>query len=615
MAKEIAIGDFLYRIKRPIELKPTKLYKLVTVKLAHKGVVLREEKQGRAINSKMYEVKKGDFILSGIDARNGAFGIVPKELDNAIVTNDFWYFDIDEKIVDKHFFLELTATKWFDEICRKGSDGTTQRIRLQKSKFFKQEVTIPSIDEQKKLIEKFQSFKPNRTALQSELAHQQTLLKKLRQQVLQEAIEGKLTADWRTRHSPPVEGWQAKPSGVVSRAAINYFNLPYNPALRQRAKELRKAGNLSEVLFWKQVRNKQFKDLDFDRQKIIGNYITDFYCPSLQTVIEIDGSSHDNKQEYDRKRDKYLQGLGLTVIHIMDSDVKKNIAGVMRWLGKHGAFTPARLAGALSRGRTTPSSLRDATPPEEGNCESVGALLERVRVERERLVKDKKIKRQRALPPISEDEKPFELPKGWEWCRLGELCSKTGSGSTPSGGKSAYIAEGIKFIRSQNVYNNGLRWNKEAHIPQVIHDQMSGTKLLPNDLLLNITGGSIGRCCILSSDFDSGNINQHIAIIRLVFTNLTSYFHKVICSNFFQNEIITVQTGSGREGLPKNRMDNMLVPLPPLSEQKAIVTKVEKLLALCDQLKTQITQNQNHAKALMQAVLKEAFAHSSEPVE
>lgn len=71
----------------------------------HNGIVLREEKQGSLIKSNMYEVHKGDFILSGIDARNGAFGIIPEALDKAIVTNDFWYFELDENIVNKYFFL------------------------------------------------------------------------------------------------------------------------------------------------------------------------------------------------------------------------------------------------------------------------------------------------------------------------------------------------------------------------------------------------------------------------------------------------------------------------------------------------------------------------------
>ncbi len=135
-SKTVLIDDFLKRIRRPVKIENDKNYKLVTVKLHHKGVVLRSIKSGAEIRAnKMYEVKTGDFILSGIDARNGAFGIVTQELDGAIVTNDFWYFGVDENIISKRLFLELTQTSWFDDICRKGSDGTTQRIRLQKHKF------------------------------------------------------------------------------------------------------------------------------------------------------------------------------------------------------------------------------------------------------------------------------------------------------------------------------------------------------------------------------------------------------------------------------------------------------------------------------------------------
>ncbi len=200
----VLIGDFLHRIRRSIELIDSDKYKLVTIKMKHKGVVLREEKLASNIKSKMYVVKEGDFILSGIDARNGAFGIVPKELDGAIVTNDFWYFDIDESIVDKLFFLELTTTQWFDEICRKGSDGTTQRIRLQKNKFFNQKINLPPLEEQSTFIAQFRKSKLHNDNLQAELTYQQTLLKKLRQKILQEAIEGKLTQDWRA-DNPDIE--------------------------------------------------------------------------------------------------------------------------------------------------------------------------------------------------------------------------------------------------------------------------------------------------------------------------------------------------------------------------------------------------------------------------
>jgi very-short-patch-repair endonuclease len=128
------------------------------------------------------------------------------------------------------------------------------------------------------------------------------------------------------------------PKKQRSRNTKNYMKLPYNPKLKERARELRKAGNLSEVLFWKQVRNKQFKGFDFDRQKIIGNYIVDFYCANCNVVIEIDGSSHDEKMEYDAKRDAYLKSLGLTVIHIPVVDVMKNMDAVMSMLIDHPAL-------------------------------------------------------------------------------------------------------------------------------------------------------------------------------------------------------------------------------------------------------------------------------------
>ena len=81
---------------------------------------------------------------------------------------------------------------------------------------------------------------------------------------------------------------------------VQLEQLPYNPALKQRARELRQACNLSEVLFWKAIKNKQLNGLDFDRQRVIGNYIVDFYCHEQALVVEIDGSSHNDKQAYDR---------------------------------------------------------------------------------------------------------------------------------------------------------------------------------------------------------------------------------------------------------------------------------------------------------------------------
>ncbi len=105
--------------------------------------------------------------------------------------------------------------------------------------------------------------------------------------------------------------------------------LPYNPDLKARTKKLRQAENLPEVLFWMQVNKKKFHQLDFDRQRVIGNYIVDFYVRKLGLVIEIDGSSHHYKQEYDIKREAYLISLGLRVYRIKVHDVMKRMADVL----------------------------------------------------------------------------------------------------------------------------------------------------------------------------------------------------------------------------------------------------------------------------------------------
>ncbi|MDQ0595537.1 very-short-patch-repair endonuclease [Chryseobacterium ginsenosidimutans] len=109
-------------------------------------------------------------------------------------------------------------------------------------------------------------------------------------------------------------------------------NLPYNPKLKTLLSGKRKAGILSEVIFWNQVRAKSFYRIDFDRQRIIGNYIVDFYVKKLGLVIEIDDWSHDFKKDDDEVRQKYLESLGLRIFRITDFDVKNNLGVVMKSL-------------------------------------------------------------------------------------------------------------------------------------------------------------------------------------------------------------------------------------------------------------------------------------------
>ena len=125
---------------------------------------------------------------------------------------------------------------------------------------------------------------------------------------------------------------------VVMRNLNNYKSLPFNPKLRERAKELRKSRNLCEVLLWQQINKRKFRDFDFDRQKIIGNYIVDFYCTNCHVVIEVDGSSHNDRAEYDHEREEFLTSLELTVIHIPASDILNRLKDVMLMLYNHPAL-------------------------------------------------------------------------------------------------------------------------------------------------------------------------------------------------------------------------------------------------------------------------------------
>ena len=106
-------------------------------------------------------------------------------------------------------------------------------------------------------------------------------------------------------------------------------NIPYNPELKERAKSLRKKGNFSEVVFWKQVHKGIFWKIDFDRQRIIGNYIVDFYVKALGLIVEIDGSSHNDKDTYDNNRESYFSSLGLVFFKVSDFRVLNDLDNVM----------------------------------------------------------------------------------------------------------------------------------------------------------------------------------------------------------------------------------------------------------------------------------------------
>lgn len=224
--------------------------------------------------------------------------------------------------------------------------------------------------------------------------------------------------------------------------------------------------------------------------------------------------------------------------------------------------------------------LTERHPDDEPACE----LLRHIRKERDILQKSKIAKKSQASESISEDEIPFDIPDTWEWVNLGWLCQKVGAGSTPKGGSAVYVSQGIKFLREQNVYDDGLHLDDVAYITEETHMDKLGSHVEAKDILMNITGGSIGRNSMVPDDFDTANTNQHVLIIRLVNKELRHYLHYCFSAPVILNQMFKKQVGD-KPGLSATKVENFLVPLPPLAEQKRIVARVEELLAVCDKLK------------------------------
>jgi type I restriction enzyme S subunit len=209
--------------------------------------------------------------------------------------------------------------------------------------------------------------------------------------------------------------------------------------------------------------------------------------------------------------------------------------------------------------------------------------------------------------PADNNDIPFTAPLGWSWTRVGTIALQTGSGSTPRGGKSAYADEGTPFLRSQNIYDDGLRLDDVVFINHETNKKMKRTQVKAKDLLLNITGGSIGRCARIPDEFAGANVSQHVAIIRTAASGTEDYLHLLVRSPFFQEYVVGEQTGAGRGGLPKNRMDRIPVPLPPLAEQRRILAKVDALMTFCDLLEAALTTADTTRTRLLEALLHEAL--------
>ena len=200
----------------------------------------------------------------------------------------------------------------------------------------------------------------------------------------------------------------------------------------------------------------------------------------------------------------------------------------------------------------------------------------------------------------------------WETRSLKSLATKIGSGATPAGGRESYFSEGIPLIRSMNVHFRGFDRTGLAFLSDQQADELSNVIVQANDVLLNITGASIGRVTIAPVEMAGARVNQHVTIIRPISELFSRFLLIFLASPSVQRMIDEIQVGATRQALTKAMIEQFAIPLPPLAEQKRIVAKVDELMALCDRLEAQQQEREEKHKALSRASLAR-FADAPTP--
>lgn len=239
-------------------------------------------------------------------------------------------------------------------------------------------------------------------------------------------------------------------------------------------------------------------------------------------------------------------------------------------------------------------------------------LLKRIKADKLQLMWDKKIKEEKPLPPISPDEVPYELPKGWVWCRLPDIVAfgKNSIKRGPFGSsirKEFFVTKGYKVYEQKNaIFNNFSLGN--YYIDELMFQRLEDFEVKPNDIIISCSG-TIGKVAVAPHDIRRGIINQ--ALLKLTLnTNivLNEYFAILFNAFIMQSDTLTNLKGTAIKNITSVQVLKQIpFPLPPLNEQKRIVAKVDELLKLCDELEEQIRQSTEESERLMQAVLREAF--------
>lgn len=248
---------------------------------------------------------------------------------------------------------------------------------------------------------------------------------------------------------------------------------------------------------------------------------------------------------------------------------------------------------------------------QDPNDEPASIVLEKIKKEKDQLVKEKKIKKEKSLPLITTEEIPFELPNGWEWTRIGDITTIKGGKRLPPGYQLTETPTQHIYIRVSDMKNNTIVDNDLRYITDEVYRKIGNYIIKKEDLYITIVGSTIGKVGMIPDKFDSANLTENAARIILHIAN-KEFLLYVLNSKFIQEQFVNKTKQVGQPKLALSRLKSTLIPLPPLNEQKRIVEKLNQLMTLCDELERNIEESKLENEKLLKAVLQEAFAVKEE---
>ncbi|MFM5584168.1 restriction endonuclease subunit S [Aeromonas veronii] len=245
--------------------------------------------------------------------------------------------------------------------------------------------------------------------------------------------------------------------------------------------------------------------------------------------------------------------------------------------------------------------------PQDPSDEPASALLERIAAEKAQLVKEKKIKKEKPLPEISENEKPFELPQGWVWCRFSNLSTEVATG--PFGSMisaSEYISDGIPLINPSHMVNGEIIEDKEITVSMSKANQLDGYRIKSGDVVM-ARRGEMGRCALVTERENNWLCGTGSFVLKFSAEVNRQYILLMFQSKWVRGYLSGSSVGSTMVNLNHGILNKLPIMLPPPQEQSRVILMVDRLMALCDQLKSHLQTSQQTQLKLVDSLVEQAF--------